>query len=203
MATYQEVQDRINNEYLNRGTFIQETKTAIKAAIRFYERQRWDFNETSVALATSAGQSYITFPDNYLILDHLQITVDGIDEKLERRDKAWILSRNAARDEGIPTDFATFQNRINLSPIPDDTYAVPIHYIKHLDELSAATDTNAWLEGAFEDLICYHAAKIVWGVAIRNDKEAAKFASMESMVYSRLTEHHEQTTASKITPTSF
>lgn len=203
MATYQEVQDRINNEYLNRGTFIEETKTAIKAAIRHYEKRHWNFNETAVALATSAGQSYVTFPSNYLILDSLQITVDGIDEDLIRRNRAWIQSRNAIRSQAIPTDFATYLNRINLSPIPDAIYALPFEYVKRLDTLSAATDTNAWLEGAFEDLICYHAAKIVWGVAIRNDKEAAKFAGLENIVLSGLESHFDETTSGKITPTEF
>lgn len=203
MATFQEVQDRINTQYLNRGTFIEETKTAIKAAIRNYENRRWTFNETSVAVATSAGVAFVAFPNNFLIIEKLQITVDSTELELYRRDRAWILAANATRAQGQPTDYATFQNRINLSAIPDDAYALPIHFIKKLPALDSAGSTNGFLQDIWQDVICYHAAKVVWGVAIRNDEEAAKFASLERIAMMNVTEHLEQTTHGKLKPTSF
>lgn len=203
MATFVEIQNRINNDYLNRGTFIEETKNAIKAAIRSYENRRWAFNETAVALATSAGVAYVAFPSNLIRLDQLQITVNSVDYDLIRRDRAWITAANATRSQAQPTDFATYLNRINLSAIPDDVYALPLHYIKRLQTLSADTDTNAWLEGTWQDVICYHAAKIVWGASIRNDKEAAKFQGMELDALSRVTEHIEQYASGQIKSTSF
>lgn len=203
MSTYQQIQDRINEEYLNRGTFITETKTAIKAAIRHYEHRRLDFNQTATALTTSAGQSYLSVPSNFLILDQLQITVNGQDLDLNRRDKAWIVSRNATRSQSQPTDYATYQGRINLSAIPNSAYSCPLHYIKQLPELSAQTDTNTWITGVWEDVIVYHAAKVVWAVSIRNDKEAEKFAALERQALGSAVGLFEQQEYGRITPTSF
>jgi hypothetical protein len=203
MSTYQEIQDRINNHYLNRGTFITETQTAIKAAIRHYEYKRVSFNETATALTTVAGQSFLSFPSNYLFLDQLQITVNGEDLDLNRRDKAWILSRNATRSQSQPTDYATFQGRINLSAIPNAAYSCPLHYIKQLPALSAQTSTNPWITGVWEDVIVYHAAKLVWAVSIRNDKEAAKFAGLETQALQSALGLHDEQTVGRITPTSF
>ena len=203
MSTYQQIQDRINEEYLNRGTFITETKTAIKAAIRHYEQRRVGFNQTATTLTTSAGQSFLSFPSNFLILDQLQITVNGQDLDLNRRDKAWIVSRNATRSQSQPTDYATYQNRINLSAIPNSAYSCPLHYLKKLPELSAQGDTNLWITGAWEDVIVYHAAKIVWAVSIRNDKEAAKFAQLEKDALVTAQGLFEQQEVGRIPPTQF
>lgn len=203
MATYQELQDRINTDYLNRGNFIEQTKAGIKAGIRHYENRRWAFNETSVALATSAGVSFVEFPSNFISLDKLQLTDNGIDYKLIRRDLDWILDANSQRTENVPTDYTIYQNRINLSPIPDDAYALPIYYIKRLPELTAQTDTNEWLDPPWVDIIAYHAAKLVWGVSIRNDAETAKFASLEKIAFDTMVSHLEQTLSNRIIPTSF
>lgn len=203
MATFQEVQDRINNECLNRGTFQTETKTAIKAAIRHYEKRRWAFNETSVAVATSAGVGHVALPNNFLRLDHLQITVNDEELDLFRRSKSWILQANATRAQAQPTDYAIYQGRINLSAIPDAAYALPVHFIKKLPILDSAGSTNAFLEGEFEDVICYHAAKLVWGLSIRNTEEARKFAALEEMAMMSITEHIEQYIEGKIEPTEF
>lgn len=203
MSTYQEVQDRINNEYLNRGTFITETKSAIRAAIRQYETKRWTFNQTAVALATSAGVGYVAFPSNFLILDKLQITINSVDCKLNRRSRDWITEFNATRSQATPTDYGIYQNRINLSAIPDAVYALPMHYIKRLSVLSAADDTNAWIDGGMQDVIAYHAAKVVWGVSLRNREEAEKFAILERDALMEVRGYNEQFGSGKLEPTSF
>lgn len=203
MATFQELQDRINTDYLNRGNFIEQTKAGIKAAIRHYENRRWAFNETSVALATSAGVSFVDFPDNLITLDFVQITDNGITDKLNIRDHEWLLEANSDLVQNLPSDFSTYQHRINLHPVPAGVYAIPIHYIKRLPELVAQTDTNEWLESPWVDIIAYHAAKLVWGVSIRNDSETAKFSALEKIAYDTMVSHLEQSLSNRITPTSF
>jgi len=202
MATFKEVQDRINNEYLNRTTFIEETKTAIKAAIRFYEKRRWVFNETAVALATSAGAIDVSFPDNFLILDHIALTDAGENFELRERNYSELLNLNAQGHQAQPTHYAVYNQNIQLHPIPETIYAIQIGYVKRLETISAATDTNAWLED-FQDVICYHAAKLVWGMSIRNDKEAAKFASLEQMALQEIDEHFIRTVSGRITPSGY
>lgn len=203
MATFIEVQDRINNEFLNRTTFLQETKTAIKAAIRHYERKRWTFNESSVELASSAGGISVALPDNFLILDNLVITSAGIDYDLNVRSLSYIRRMNARDIQGLPTDYCLYARALQLAPIPDAIYAMPLDYIKQLPALSADDDTNPFLEGNFGDAITYHAAKLVWGVSLRNDAEASKFASLEQLAMLEVKEHFIEQFSGKIEPTEF
>jgi hypothetical protein len=192
MSTYLELQDRVNIDYLNRTGFTAATKRAILASIRHYERVRWNFNETSTALTTSSGQSFVTFPSNFLVLDDLRITINSEDLPLKRRDPQWIRDANMGSTANQPTDFAIYQNRAELFAVPNSAYSVPIYYVKSLTALSADTDTNAWTTGIMEDLIVYSAAKLMWANVLRNDTEAAKFAALEQGAFNEAIRHHEQ-----------
>lgn len=191
MSTFGQIQDRINLDFLNRSDLIQETKRAIKASIRYYEQQRWWFNETSTAVLCSAGQTFVSLPANFLVLDSLQITLNSADYSLRRNDIDWLRDANAVRSTGQPTDFAIYQNRIELFPIPSSAYSLPIHYIKQLTPLSADTDTNAWLSAA-EDCITYRATMLMLlGVMDKADKAPA-FALLEAQALSTLNRANEQ-----------
>lgn len=203
MSTLLEVRNRINNDFLNRQ-FGDETLNAIKAAVRHYERKRWTFNETSTALTTSAGQAFVSFPDNLLILDDIRITINGESQPLLPRDPQFIRDSNMSNVQGQPVFYALYQDRVELSLIPNSAYAVPIYYIKQLPELSADNDTNAWLQGGMQDVIAYHAAKLIWGTVIRNDGEAAKFQKLENDAVDNMEGFHEQRrTPNRLKPTSF
>lgn len=191
MSTFNEVQNRINGDFLNRN-FGAETQRAIQAAVRHYERRRWNFNETATALTTSAGQTFVAFPSNFLVLDDLRITINSEDLPLIERDPDYIRDMNIARTRSQPTDYAIYQNRIELAVIPDAIYSLPIKYIKSLPVLSAGTDTNAWITGGMEDVIAYHAAKLMWSTVLRNEKETAKYAGLEAMAISNMTSYNEQ-----------
>lgn len=197
MSTFIEVQNRINGDFLNRN-FGAETQRAIQAAIRHHERRRWDFNETATSLTTSAGQSFVSFPSNFLLLDELRITINGEDLPLFKRDPAYIRDMNITGITSQPTDYAIYQRRFELAMIPDSAYPLPIYYLKSLPTLSADADTNAWIEGGMEDIVAYHAAKLLWATVLRNDREAAKFAGLEQMALANMTSHLEQ----RLTPGS-
>lgn len=191
MSTFIEVVNRINDDFLNRP-FGAETRRAIKAAIRHYEYRRWEFNETSTALTTSAGQSYLSLPSNFLVLDDLRITINSEDLALNPADAQYIRDMNVTGVTSQPTDYTIYQNRIELALIPDSAYSCPVYYLHSLPALSADTDTNAWITGAMEDVIAYHAAKLMWATVIRNDKEALKFAGLEAGAVKNVTSANEQ-----------
>ncbi len=203
MSTFIEVQNRINGDFLNRN-FGAETQRAIKAAIRHHERKRWNFNETATTLTTSSSVGFVTLPSNFLILDDLQITVSGEDLPLYSQNPQTIRDMNVSRALAEPTHYAIYQNRIELALIPDSAYSLPVYYIKSLTALSADSDTNAWLEGVMEDVIAYHAAKLMWATVLRNDKEAMKFAALEATALSNMASFNEQRrTPGRLKPTSF
>lgn len=203
MSTFIEVQNRINSDFLNRD-YGAETRRAIQASIRHFERERWPFNETSTALTTSAGQSFVLLPDNFLILDDLRLTVNSADEPLFSRDPQFIRDSNMNNTPGQPVYYALYQNRIEFSLVPDSAYAVPCYYIKQLPTLSADSDTNAWIQGGMEDIIAYHAAMLMWATVIRNDAEAVKYRALRNEAVTDMDAHHVQRrTPNRIKPTQF
>lgn len=204
MSTYAEIQTRINDSYLNRPDFSAETQTAIKAAIRFYEKKRWQFNETATALATSAGQAYLDLPDNLLVLDDLRINFSGFSgEPLFRADVGFIRDMRIGNAQGLPSHYAVSRKRAELALIPDSAWTVDCYYVKRLTELSAGTDTNAFISADFEDVIVYHATKLMWATVLRNDQEALKYAQLENLALNNVTGLNEQFVSFKLRPTSF
>lgn len=202
MSTYQQLQDRVNLDYLNRSDFVSETQRSIKAAIRKYERRRWWFNETSTALTTVASQDFLAFPADFFTLDLLQITYSGATVELSQRDYKWIQQANAVNTTGVPTDYAIYQNRINFFPTPDSAYSVPVSYLKKLDVLSAGADTTEWTS-AVEDVIVYHATKLMWATVLRNTENAATFQALEQEALVAATKENEQRLLTSIKPTRY
>src|SRR5882672_10532990 len=184
MATFLEVQQRVNLDCLNRLDQVPETKRAINAAIRSYEGQRFWFNETATALTLSAGQSYVNFPSDFLILDEIQVTISSADYALIGRSFAEIKELNTTRTRSQPEYFCQYGQRFELAPIPDSAYPVIVSYMQKLPPLSADSDTNDWLSAA-EDVIVYCAAKLVAANLGRAD-EASKFANLEMVFYNNL-----------------
>lgn len=203
MSTYLELQTRIANDYLNRSTLGDPIRRSILAAVRHHERQNWGFNETSTALTTSSGQAFVSFPSNLLVLHDLRITISGEKLQLNRRDSQYIREMNVASATGQPTDFAIYQNRAELAIIPNSAWSVSSYYVKSLSALSADSDTNAWTQGVMQDVIVYHATKIVWANVLRNEKEAVKYAALERAALSIASGENEQQRFHGIKPTSF
>lgn len=204
MSTFQDIQDRINGDYLNRDTFTEETKRAIKATIRHYEYQRWPHNETATAIAATVGQDYLSLPSNFLVLDdHPRISLNGVTVELQRKTPREIREMNSSPQNGQPTHYSFYRNRINLFSPPDSAYSVNVYYLKQLPELSAGGDTNAWLTGGWQDVIAYGAAKLMWANVIRNDKEALKFATLERSALDVMREQEHQLLMGRIASTQF
>ena len=202
MSTYGELQDRINLDYLNRTDFAAETRRSIQAAVRHYERKHWWFNETATSLATSAGQTFVNFPANYHKLELLQITIASTDYRLIQRDYSWIKDMNTTRTQGQPTDFAIYQNRIELTVIPDAIYTLPISYLHKFPNLSASADTSD-LTSAVEDLVVYHATKLMLAGPLQSPERAMVFQALEREALSQITLENEGRFAGNLKATRF
>jgi hypothetical protein len=203
MSTYADLQQRIAEDYLNRSDFTNQVKRAILSAIRYYERQRWRFNETATAIATIAGQSYLALPANFLVLDALQISAYGTLSPLLPTNLDGLLTLRFTVDTGVPTHFYMRQNRIEIAVVPDSAYSCPLYYLKTLPELSADTDSNSWTSNLHQDLIVYHATKLLWSNTLRNPNEASRYAQLEQLTMSQLSLEQLQFDHLGLTPTQF
>lgn len=203
MSTFLEVQQRIASDYLNRSDYGNEVKRSILAAIRYYERRRWRFNETASSIACSSGQTFVSLPANFLVLDHFRINATGGSYELHREDLADLLDMRADSSTGIPTHYTIQANKIELFAIPNSAYSCPLYYIKSLTELSADADTNAWTQGGMQDLIAYHATKLMWRNVIRNEKEAKLHSRLEATALMIVSAEMDQFNFTSLKPTRF
>lgn len=207
MATYGEIQDRINLDILNRSDLTAETVRAINATIRRYERTRFFFNESSTALTTSASVSSIAIPTAFFSFDYLRIDYQSsASYELTRTTMDDILEMRAgAQAHGLPTHFAVYGTQFELFPIPDSAWTVTAHGIHQLTQLTAQSQTattNDWFSAA-EDLIVYGATKLMWSTVLRNAQEATVYAALEREALAMLESNTEQRILDKIRPTKF
>lgn len=158
MATYKDLQDRINLDYLNNMSMLSETKRAIRTSISRYENRRYWFNETATALATVASQSYVLLPSDFLQLDRLEVIVNGYSDLLIETDFGQIRAMNATTNNpSTPTHYNYRGDRINLACIPNSAYSITCYYVHKFPDLSAEADSNPWTNEAV-NLIAHCAA---------------------------------------------
>src|SRR6266404_4007773 len=193
-TTLQDAIIRIGQDYLNRSTLDSKIVRAIQAAVRHYERQRFPWNETATALATVALTESVPIPADFLVLDLLEVTFGGSKYELKPRSFKEIRQFNAVPGaEALPSFYCLHGNNFLLSPIPDVSYPITCNYLQQLPQLTsnALTATNDWLSAA-EDVIIYHATKLMWANVLRNTDEATKYAQLERDAYTELTTYNEQ-----------
>lgn len=204
-TSLQNVLDRITLDYLNRTDLNAVTIRAIQAAVRHYERKRWPWNQTVTTLTAATSVTTLTVPDDFLILDRLEIQFQGGSFELNPRSFDEIREmNNFATPANLPTDFNLRGTSFELAPPPDSAYLLNCYYIKQLPALTATelTGSNDWLSAA-EDLIVYHATKLIWANVLRNNEEATKYAQLEHASFLELGGYRDQQTITKIRPTQF
>lgn len=205
MPSLQNVVDRIGGDYLVRTDLDAAIVRAVQAAIRHYERKRWHWNETTTTLTASNGVATLSVPSDFLVLDLLEVQFQSASYALQRESFDFIKHMNAwPGGNNLPTRFTQRGATFEVAPIPDSAYLLNCHYLKQLVELTSAsmTATNDWLSAA-EDLIVYHATKIMWANVLRNGQEAAQYAQLERDAYTELKSYEEQRVTNSLRPTSF
>jgi len=138
---------RINDE-LGDARSSGRIPNAIQAAIRFYESERFWFNEGESCASTVVDQQAYATPTDYLEPDSLTVTdtVEDVRYTLTRRSWSWIRLHLIDQDTKTrPDDWAYYADQIWLYPVPDQVYTLTMSYLKRLDTLSAFTDTNEWM----------------------------------------------------------
>lgn len=205
MATYKDLQDRINLDYLNQMTLIPEVKRAILVAIRTYEARRFWFNEASTAVATVASQSYITVPSDYLFgEERLELTVNGSTAALKRTSFAHVRDMNMNSTNSQPTHYAYHGDRLELAMVPDAAYTGNLHYIRSLPTLSADADTNAWTNEA-SSLIAHAACVELMSsvLQVHDNAKVERHRMMALLSLSDLGARNDARLITKLRPTYF
>lgn len=149
--TYETLQTRIANE-LATPEVSSRIKQEILSSIQFYQNERLWFLECESTASTVASQANYAVPDDLLTTDALTLTSDSVRRPLNQ--VTWEQYRTLAdtTTPNRPKHFAYYVDEYWLYPVPDQVYTLTVSYLADLSDLSAGTDTNAWLtEG--EELI--------------------------------------------------
>jgi len=156
MATFKEMQDRINLDYLNRTDLGNETKRAILRAIKHYEKERFWFNLTATALAIGTASTTVALPSDFLAMDFATVSNNGNTELMTMRSFDRIAYQNRSGASGMPAEICYWRDQLIFSPKPASATSITLHYTHSLPVLSADTDTNGFTS-ACEDLIVFRA----------------------------------------------
>lgn len=156
MATYLEMQNRINLDYLNRTDLIAETKRAILRSVKHYEKERFWFNMTSTAIAIGTLSASVAIPADFIALDFCTVRDNSTDNIVVIRSYDRIAYQNRTLASGVPSEVAYWQDKLVFAPKPASATTMTVHYTHTLPLLSADADVNAWTS-AGEDLIIHHA----------------------------------------------
>jgi hypothetical protein len=207
MSTLSAIRSNIADS-LNRSDLSTQIDRAINRAIVFYRSQRFYFNETSGTFVTVADQeSYGTadgIPSTINNINRVELTVTSTYKpELIRRTFNYVRKLNGFVAKGQPYDYAWYQQKFYLSPIPNAVYTVTVYFNKNYAELTLDADTNDFLTEA-KDLI---EARSEWWIAkkILKDDElaaAAKEDEKEALLSLRIrTDRY--LTSSTLQPTCF
>lgn len=184
MTNFVTMRNRIADE-LARSDLDTFIGREINTAIKHYESDRFWWTEVKEHSLgnTVDGERYYALPSDFIRVDSLKITFGGayydltprIWEFLERQDK-----QATASPKGLPKDYALYGDNIRLYPVPDGAYALSLSYLQRLTDLSADTDTNAWMTFG-EELIRSRASAAVQIKYLRKPSAVAEAAQMASL----------------------
>jgi len=164
MATYGEMKSRIMSE-LNRDDLSRAASAAVQTSIKYYETQRFWFNEQRAQITSIESQEFYRLPSDFVMHDSLSL-VDGSNlRKLYQIDYYQIMdmiNRNPPT-EARPTHYDIYSDQIRLYPTPDsDVYIFVLSYVRKLDSLLSDSAYNEWTNTA-EALIRSHAMRSIAG----------------------------------------
>jgi hypothetical protein len=163
---YAEIADDIE-----RADLGPQIATAVDRAIRFYQPDRFFFNEGFVTFQTMAGADVYASGDASDIPDLMAIDsavlLDGDTPTILRRiNEAWIEGADEPTSQSRPCAYSYFDRSVRLWPMPSDAWTVRLmaHFRLPAPPLD---DANAWTDEA-SSLIAAYAKRHLARNVLRN-----------------------------------
>lgn len=178
MSTFLEMQEAIE-DYILRTDINPQVQKAINRAIAKYSKARFWFTETEESFNTVQGDWFYGIPpvpSDIRQIDYLRITVNNVYYEVIQRNIQWIIDANVNNNQGQPTDWAWWQNRIYFYPVPQDAYPITIFYQKSYAPLVDPTDENDFTTiPEAEDLIEAEALRWLYKKVILDPQKAEEY----------------------------
>ncbi len=183
MTTFSVIKSRIADD-LNRDDIATQIGIAINRAIKFYETEKFFFNEGRTTFSTVANQQTYTEAQmsataGVKVIDYASISISNTNQELQPITYQELQRKDISGLAGYPDYVAIYNKTLYMYPKPNSTWTVTLSYQPSYDELSADADTNAFITHA-ADLI---EARARWWISSRitKDKEEAQDAKTEEI----------------------
>lgn len=180
MTTLKTLRDRIifETDRENDETITEDRiDEMIKRSIRFYGKRRFEFNEQSKTVTTTADNQYLDAPVGLLQDDLVQVTIGGHEYPLGKHSHITIADwHGASNTKGQPTDYCWQNGQFRIWPIPNQAYDIHVLGLYAEPDLNADDDANAWTDQG-QDLIC-HRVKYLLGRDVLFDDEMMRNAAI-------------------------
>lgn len=169
---------------LDRPDLIGAVRHSIRAAIGFWQRERFSFNDGALSFLTVPGQA--GYGGTYLAGQPIMLTIDSA-ILLDDGGNVWSLAcvpladLEAISDQAqrsVPTCYAKFSEGYRLYPVPDRIYTVRLTGHVQLGAPATDADSNAWTDEAY-DLIASYAKRYL---ALHRLKDSSLKAAMDVAV---------------------
>lgn len=172
MSDFTTMVSRIEREIVRDG-MTADIKDSIVDAIKYYESDRFWFNELSATASTVTGGYMVTAPANTVEIDNINLIQSG--GQVYTLDEVRLIEMERQQDQTAqPTTWAWFTDKLRLFPVPDAAYELRVIGFKRLPEISASASnaaTNSWMTDA-EAMIRARAKHYLFDGRLRNAREA-------------------------------
>jgi len=191
MATFGELKTKISARLLDvQGTAVStsDVADAINAAVKFWKKQRFWFNEADASLTMTESDPLISglptdfqfeLPENgFVILDsQMRYPLHKV--------PAVSYDMEDIEGDGRPDIYTWKAGSFYVYPYPQDDYTLNVYYIKDYTDLSLDADTNDFTVYA-DQMIMYEALSRLHGELRQDEKMEAYYSARAQNEFSSL-----------------
>lgn len=193
MTTLAEMVSSITAETArNDADWETRVRREITRAIRFYQRERFWFNETRlITFNTVVGQAFYAAADhadipNLLAIDYITIQQNTNLFELCQTTPGELDTYSTNVANNLPVEYAYFESKLRFWPAPNAIYPVRINsLIRVAEPASDAEADNPWMTDA-EELIRSRAKRNLYLHSMSDQTEAAAMKGAEDEALSSL-----------------
>ena len=199
MATFLDLKTKVASE-IHRTDLTSQVSDAIKSAVRYYDSQRFWFNESSGTFSTVANQVEYgagTVPNGIVEIDLVTLTVNSRIQELSPKPWQELAAVDQTSWAGIPYYYGWRAKSLRLYPRPNAVYTCSVYFLLALPELSADADDTVWTnEGA--DIIRHRAKAEIFDSVLYAPQMADRCRLQENETFSRMIKRTNEMAATNV-----
>lgn len=217
-GTRSALETRIADDLVDTAATAAQITDAVTDAIKYYEADRFTFNEAQNVTHTFSASNDVVPLTNILTgaaatyfvkIDRFRMQYNGATSNLTDltpRDYGWLMSSQDAKSISRPLQYCIYADAISFDVVPQAAYVGVLDGVKRLSTTSSNSFSTSSSASWFTDganLIRYHAERDLLANVVRDDDEALKKSRLEQDEYARLKRRLNTRNSGRVRPTEF